>query len=419
MVQIDAYWVVLDDGRPFWAEAFIPGEFKKHNNNARWQEVNNARNTPQSFSHFTAEVTECELMVVDVQGVGDLYTDPQIHSTCGTQQYGVGNLGHLGMAMFFQTHVCNDLCRYLGLSPFARQDKSHAIFGEPGTGSNPSNHQATLRITGGQQDQSNHTSDMHDMHQQDQFNHTSDMAKQHPLWERGPSAWSETDLAAVMCRMPFVWDSALEWPRWERNTKLQGTLQVFAVADLIENPHTTNTDIARDHMLWHIFKAAEYGVPPACEFCVVHLADFLPDDQIQEIRARCRRPDWAGHADGPLERSGALEELEWLIEKEGSEFGDSADDNAPVGMGAFDFSGAGKADSVRQDANSSGTVDANDFFVSLRESGAVHSAGSVRERRESADRSGTVDANDFFNAMAQSTSDSLPKRISCISCISK
>jgi len=124
--MIDAYWVVLEDGRPFWAEAFIPGEFKKHNNNARWQEVNNARNTPQSFSHFTAEVTECELMVVDVQGVGDLYTDPQIHSTCGTQQYGVGNLGHLGMAMFFQTHVCNDLCRYLGLSPFARQDKSHA-----------------------------------------------------------------------------------------------------------------------------------------------------------------------------------------------------------------------------------------------------------------------------------------------------
>ena len=31
-------------------------------------------------------------MVVDVQGVGDLYTDPQFHTVDG-EEYGEGNLG--------------------------------------------------------------------------------------------------------------------------------------------------------------------------------------------------------------------------------------------------------------------------------------------------------------------------------------
>ena len=36
------------------------------------------RCTPQAFSHFTAEQSRGELIVVDIQGVDDLYTDPQV-----------------------------------------------------------------------------------------------------------------------------------------------------------------------------------------------------------------------------------------------------------------------------------------------------------------------------------------------------
>lgn len=39
-------------------------------------------------------------------GVGDLYTDPQIHSTSDVD-YGEANLGTRGMALFFSSHRCN------------------------------------------------------------------------------------------------------------------------------------------------------------------------------------------------------------------------------------------------------------------------------------------------------------------------
>ena len=46
----------------------------------------------QALSHFTFERSGHKLIVVDIQGVGDLYTDPQIHTASGAE-YGDGNLG--------------------------------------------------------------------------------------------------------------------------------------------------------------------------------------------------------------------------------------------------------------------------------------------------------------------------------------
>lgn len=54
----------------------------------------------QAFSHFTFERSGHQLIVVDIQGVGDLYTDPQIHTETGTD-FGDGNLGRWGKPACF------------------------------------------------------------------------------------------------------------------------------------------------------------------------------------------------------------------------------------------------------------------------------------------------------------------------------
>lgn len=135
---LEACLVVFPDraGEPcFLMEAHVPGDFRKHNNNFGFVsgivDEGDWRATPQAFSHFTFCASGGDRLVVDVQGVGDMYTDPQIHSRDG-MRFGVGNGGPRGMALFFATHMCNRICRCMQLAPFAARSLS-ASAPQPGS----------------------------------------------------------------------------------------------------------------------------------------------------------------------------------------------------------------------------------------------------------------------------------------------
>eukprot|EP01132_Coremiostelium_polycephalum_P009361 gene9361-11495_t len=93
-------------------EPLLVGEFKKNNSN--YGAVLNNRSTPQAFSHFTYENSNKQMIIVDIQGVDDLYTDPQVHTADG-KGYGLGNLGRTGINKFINSHKCNAVCALLNL----------------------------------------------------------------------------------------------------------------------------------------------------------------------------------------------------------------------------------------------------------------------------------------------------------------
>lgn len=86
IIFIRAYAMEFPDrpGRPWFAvERFIAGHdvfgagFTKHNTNSGFVDEDLHRVTPQTFSAFSFYDSEGERLVADIQGVGDLFTDPQ------------------------------------------------------------------------------------------------------------------------------------------------------------------------------------------------------------------------------------------------------------------------------------------------------------------------------------------------------
>uniref|UniRef100_A0A4W4HFT5 non-specific serine/threonine protein kinase n=1 Tax=Electrophorus electricus TaxID=8005 RepID=A0A4W4HFT5_ELEEL len=115
-------------GQWFAIEECITGEFRKFNNNNGDEIVptNLLEETMLAFSHWTYEFTRGELLVLDLQGVGEILTDPSVIKSGEKGSYdmvfGPANLGDDAIRNFRTKHHCNSCCRKLKLPDLKRND---------------------------------------------------------------------------------------------------------------------------------------------------------------------------------------------------------------------------------------------------------------------------------------------------------
>eukprot|EP00536_Pseudo-nitzschia_multiseries_P006188 jgi/Psemu1/286289/fgenesh1_pg.129_\ len=120
------------EGKPWFAvERYIFGNdmygagFTKHNTNAGFVDDDLHRITPQVFSAFSFYESQGTRLVADVQGVGNLFTDPQVLSN--DYRFGDGDLGPRGMALFFKTFRHNTVASAMGIPvfPLSKNELEH------------------------------------------------------------------------------------------------------------------------------------------------------------------------------------------------------------------------------------------------------------------------------------------------------
>ncbi|XP_063737078.1 transient receptor potential cation channel subfamily M member 7 isoform X2 [Eleginops maclovinus] len=115
-------------GQWFAIEECITGEFRKFNNNNGDEIVptNLLEETMLAFSHWTYEYTRGELLVLDLQGVGEILTDPSVITSGEKGSYdmifGPANLGDDAIRNFRSKHHCNSCCKKLKLPDIKRND---------------------------------------------------------------------------------------------------------------------------------------------------------------------------------------------------------------------------------------------------------------------------------------------------------
>ncbi|XP_041642551.1 transient receptor potential cation channel subfamily M member 6 isoform X2 [Cheilinus undulatus] len=112
------------NGQWLTIERNMSGDFRKYNNNTG-EEIAPCCSLEEillAFSHWTYEYSCRELLVLDMQGVGEVLTDPTVimadnqSGTRGEMLFGPDNLGAAAISGFLQKHSCSACCRRLGLS---------------------------------------------------------------------------------------------------------------------------------------------------------------------------------------------------------------------------------------------------------------------------------------------------------------
>ncbi|XP_073321519.1 transient receptor potential cation channel subfamily M member 6 [Pagrus major] len=116
------------NGQWLTIERNMSGDFRKYNNNTGEEIVPccSLEEMLLAFSHWTYEYSSRELLVLDIQGVGEELTDPTVimadnqSGGRGEMLFGPDNLGDAAISGFLQKHSCGACCRRLGLTDLGK-----------------------------------------------------------------------------------------------------------------------------------------------------------------------------------------------------------------------------------------------------------------------------------------------------------
>ncbi|XP_076020867.1 transient receptor potential cation channel subfamily M member 6 [Genypterus blacodes] len=142
---LDVFLVLWhSNGQWLTIERNMAGDFRKYNNNTG-EEIAPCCSLEEmllAFSHWTFEYTCRELLVLDLQGVGEELTDPTVvmaedqSGSRGEMLFGPDNLGGAAIKGFLHKHTCNACCHRLGLTELRTHTDSRQndIEAEPASG---------------------------------------------------------------------------------------------------------------------------------------------------------------------------------------------------------------------------------------------------------------------------------------------
>ncbi|XP_047447059.1 transient receptor potential cation channel subfamily M member 6 isoform X2 [Mugil cephalus] len=123
------------NGQWMTIERNVSGDFRKYNNNTG-EEITPCCSLEEmllAFSHWTYEYSCKDMLVLDIQGVGEILTDPTVimaddqSGNRGEMLFGADNLGDAAITGFRQKHSCSISCRRLGLTDLRKHVDSREI----------------------------------------------------------------------------------------------------------------------------------------------------------------------------------------------------------------------------------------------------------------------------------------------------
>ena len=126
--------LTIEKSKPVTIEEYVEGEFQKYVNNngvcitSPAEQFDEIYGKAQCLVHFSYQISERKLMLLDIQGSSFKLYDPEIATTdliandasssSKEVNFCAGNLSYIAIDSFKSKHICNIYCEMMSLEQF-------------------------------------------------------------------------------------------------------------------------------------------------------------------------------------------------------------------------------------------------------------------------------------------------------------